>query len=47
MQQPGNRTYCTSVHGDIVIRVWADASYQVYPQRAADSDCVPGSAAAT
>jgi beta-lactamase superfamily II metal-dependent hydrolase len=47
LEGTNRRTYCTSVHGEITIRVWSDATYQVSVQKAADSDCVPGSAADT
>jgi beta-lactamase superfamily II metal-dependent hydrolase len=36
------RTYCTPVHGDIVIRVTGAGAYGVTPQRNAEMDCVPG-----
>jgi|GEM_PF-558096 len=37
--------YCTSVHGDIRIRVDGDGNYQVVVDRNAGSDCVAGSEA--
>ncbi len=45
--QPGNRTYCTNVHGNITIRVARDGSYRVSVAKNADQDCVPGSDATT
>jgi beta-lactamase superfamily II metal-dependent hydrolase len=47
LERSNSRTYCTSVHGDISIRVWSDGSHTVAVTRAADSDCVPGSLADT
>ncbi len=45
--QPGNRTYCTSVHGNITIRVARDGTYSVTVAKNANADCVPGSEATT
>jgi beta-lactamase superfamily II metal-dependent hydrolase len=45
--QPGNRTYCTNVHGTITIRVGRDGTYTVSVAKNADQDCVPGSDATT
>ena len=45
--QPGNRTYCTNVHGTITIRVARDGTYSVSVAKNADLDCVPGSEATT
>jgi competence protein ComEC len=36
------RTYCTSVHGDIEIRVSPTGQYLVTVEQGADLDCVPG-----
>lgn len=47
LQQSNNRTYCTSVHGEIAIRVWQDGTHAVTVQQNAASDCVAGSAADT
>jgi beta-lactamase superfamily II metal-dependent hydrolase len=47
LERTNTRTYCTHVHGEITIRIISDATYQVSVQRAADSDCVAGSAADT
>jgi beta-lactamase superfamily II metal-dependent hydrolase len=46
-QQPNNRTYCTHVHGTIMIRVALTGDYNVAVERNANADCVPGSAADT
>jgi len=43
LQQNNNRTYCTSVHGEITIRVLPAGTYQVAVQKNATMDCVPGS----
>ncbi len=40
-------TLCTSVHGDITVRVLETGTYQVVVQRNAGSVCVPGSEATT
>ncbi len=47
LAQPGNQTYCTSVHGNIEIRVARSGSYTLSVQRNAGLDCVPGSGATT
>jgi beta-lactamase superfamily II metal-dependent hydrolase len=47
LQQSNMQTYCTSVHGEITIRVFSDSRHQVTVQRNADSDCQPGSEATT
>lgn len=47
LQQNNNRTYCTSVHGEITIRVAPAGSYQVTVQKNPALDCVPGSEATT
>jgi beta-lactamase superfamily II metal-dependent hydrolase len=47
LSQPGDRTYCTNVHGTIELRVSRSGSYTVRVQRNADRDCVPGSEATT
>ena len=47
LQQDNNRTYCTSVHGRIEIRVFSDGNYLVSVQRNATNDCVPGNTATT
>lgn len=44
---PGTRTYCTSVHGEITIRVDEVGAYTVEVQRNAAADCVPGTDATT
>lgn len=44
---PAARTYCTSVHGEITIRVDEAGAYTVAVERNAASDCVPGSDATT
>jgi len=44
---PGARTYCTSVHGEITIRVDESGAYTVGVQRNGAADCVPGSSATT
>lgn len=40
-------TYCTSVHGDVTIRIAESGQYAVTVQRNAGADCVPGSEAST
>lgn len=47
LERTNRQTYCTHVHGDIEIRVFSNAQYQVTVQRNAGSDCVPGSEATT
>jgi competence protein ComEC len=47
LQQTNNRTYCTSVHGEITIRIWSNGTYNVAVEREPDSDCRPGAAATT
>jgi beta-lactamase superfamily II metal-dependent hydrolase len=47
LAQPGNRTYCTNVHGTIELRVTRTGSYTVHVQRNPDKDCVPGTDATT
>ena len=42
LAQPGNRTYCTSVHGNITIRVARTGAYAVTVARNADQQCVAG-----
>ncbi len=44
---PGARTFCTSVHGEITIRVDESGAYAVDVARNPDADCVPGSSATT
>jgi beta-lactamase superfamily II metal-dependent hydrolase len=44
---PQSATYCTSVHGEIVIRVAESGAYAVTAQRNPDQDCVPGAEADT
>jgi competence protein ComEC len=44
---PGNRTYCTNVHGTITVRVTRSGDYTVSVERNADKQCVPGSEATT
>ncbi|MEN8376862.1 MAG: MBL fold metallo-hydrolase [Gemmatimonadota bacterium] len=44
---PATQTYCTSVHGEITIRVDESGTYVVSPERNAGMDCVPGSDATT
>ncbi len=44
---PGNRTYCTDVHGNITVRITRDGSYTVSVEKNAGMDCVPGSEATT
>lgn len=44
---PQADTYCTSVHGDITVRVAETGQYTVTVQRNAALDCVPGSEATT
>lgn len=44
---PATRTYCTSVHGEITIRVDEAGAYTVSVERQASADCVPGSGATT
>lgn len=45
--RPQTETYCTSVHGEITIRVADSGQYTVTPQRNAPLDCVAGSDATT
>jgi beta-lactamase superfamily II metal-dependent hydrolase len=45
--QVNNRTYCTSVHGTITIRVTRAGDYTVSVAKNADQQCVAGSAADT
>jgi beta-lactamase superfamily II metal-dependent hydrolase len=45
--RPTTETYCTSVHGDIAIRVGEDGQYTVSVQRNATMDCKPGTEATT
>lgn len=45
--RPTTETYCTSVHGDIAIRVGEDGQYSVSVQRNATMDCKPGTEATT
>lgn len=47
LQQSNNRTYCTSVHGRIEIRVFSNSTHAVSVERNSGSDCVPGSEANT
>jgi len=47
LERTNRRTFCTSVHGEITIRVAADGTYTVTPEKAAGMDCVPGSQANT
>ena len=44
---PQARTYCTSVHGEIAIRVDEVGAYAVDVERNAAADCVPGTDATT
>lgn len=44
---PATETYCTSVHGDIAIRVGDDGQYSVAVQKNANMDCRPGTEATT
>jgi beta-lactamase superfamily II metal-dependent hydrolase len=45
--RPTTETYCTSVHGDIAIRVLDSGQYAVTVQRNATMDCRPGTEATT
>jgi beta-lactamase superfamily II metal-dependent hydrolase len=45
--RPTTETYCTSVHGDIAIRVGESGQYTVTVQRNATMDCRPGTEATT
>jgi beta-lactamase superfamily II metal-dependent hydrolase len=45
--RPATETYCTSVHGEIAIRVLDSGSYTVTVQRNATMDCRPGTEATT
>ncbi|HEX2209613.1 MAG TPA: MBL fold metallo-hydrolase [Longimicrobium sp.] len=45
--RPATETYCTSVHGDIAIRVQDSGHYLVTVQRNATLDCRPGTEATT
>ncbi|CAN5853344.1 hypothetical protein BH23GEM9_BH23GEM9_18250 [soil metagenome] len=47
LQRTNMQTYCTNVHGEITIRIWSDGVHHVTVERAAGSDCVPGSTADT
>jgi beta-lactamase superfamily II metal-dependent hydrolase len=47
LQRTTDRTYCTSVHGRIEIRVTSTSTYSVSVERNAAADCVPGSTATT
>jgi beta-lactamase superfamily II metal-dependent hydrolase len=44
---PQTETYCTSVHGEIAIRVAENGQYAVTVQRNANLDCRPGTEAST
>jgi beta-lactamase superfamily II metal-dependent hydrolase len=44
---PSTRTYCTSVHGEITIRVDEAGAYTVAVGKNAEADCVPGASATT
>ncbi|HEX6036858.1 ComEC/Rec2 family competence protein [Longimicrobium sp.] len=44
---PQTETYCTSVHGEIAIRIAENGQYAVTVQRNATLDCRPGSEATT
>ncbi len=44
---PATQTYCTSVHGDIEIRVGETGVYSVTVEQNAAADCAPGSDAST
>lgn len=44
---PATETYCTSVHGDIEIRVAETGAYLVTVERNRELDCVPGTEANT
>lgn len=44
---PATRTFCTNVHGEIVIRVNPEGYYEVTVEKNGDADCVPGSEADT
>jgi beta-lactamase superfamily II metal-dependent hydrolase len=45
--RPTTDTYCTSVHGDIALRIGEDGQYTVSVQRNAGSVCVRGTEATT
>ncbi|HEV3049993.1 MAG TPA: MBL fold metallo-hydrolase [Longimicrobium sp.] len=45
--RPTTETYCTSVHGEITIRVLDSGQYNVSVQRNATMDCKPGTEATT
>jgi beta-lactamase superfamily II metal-dependent hydrolase len=45
--RPTTETYCTSVHGDIAIRVLDSGAYTVTVQRNPTMDCKPGTEATT
>lgn len=45
--RPTSETYCTSVHGDIAIRVAENGQYSVTVQKNPNMDCVPGTEANT
>jgi competence protein ComEC len=45
--RPASETYCTSVHGEIAIRIAENGQYSVSVQRNATMDCVPGTEATT
>lgn len=45
--RPATETYCTSVHGEITIRVADSGAFAVSVQRNATQDCVPGTEATT
>jgi beta-lactamase superfamily II metal-dependent hydrolase len=45
--QSNMRTYCTSVHGDIALRIFSDGTVHVTVVKNAEQDCVPGSQATT
>ncbi|HUF49979.1 MAG TPA: MBL fold metallo-hydrolase [Longimicrobiales bacterium] len=47
LAQTNMRTYCTSVHGDITLRIYSDSRVIVTVERSADADCVPGTQATT
>jgi beta-lactamase superfamily II metal-dependent hydrolase len=47
LARPTTETYCTSVHGDIAIRVLDSGQYTVTVQRNATMDCRPGTEATT
>lgn len=45
--EPATATYCTSVHGDIEIRVSETGAYAVRVERNMEADCMPGADAGT